>query len=524
MEKSRIFFILALSFIGGVMTASFYYPKLMDNFAILLFLILALIIIFVFYSPPHQLHKNKNGDTDKHEKKDDLGEENKNKPSWCGGKNKLAVIGFMLAFFVLGFWFTNLRLEKIKNLNEDKQNFSGVVVIFKEPEIKEKIQQLILAPENNKTEKFLLNASIYEKYNYGDTLKINCVLERPKNFDDSFDYRMYLAKDRIFYECKNPKIENLEKNSGNRFLAILIKIKNKFNENINKLIPAPQSGLLSGLLLGGSNQLSKEVQNNFSRTGMTHIVAVSGYNVTIIAEYLMLLGIFLGLWRRQAFWFAVTGIIIFVILTGLSASAVRAGLMGVLLIWAMKNGRLGNAQNAILFSACVMLFANPMLLRWDIGFQLSFLATIGIVYFYPIFENYLIRSVETQQCCVSTITEILFLSLSAQIFVLPIIMFNFKTLSLISLLANILILPIVPLTMLLGFFVITAGFLFSPIAIIFSWLAYLPLKYETAVISYLARLKYASIEINIAWWGVILWYAILVVAVYFLKRKKDLDL
>ncbi len=480
------------------MTASFYYPKLVDNFAILLFLILALIFIFVFY------------------------------------KNKLSIIGFATAFFILGIFLVYGKLEKIKNLNADKQNFSGVVVISKEPVMKEKIQQLVIEPlpqtsnvhnghSMSTREFFLLNASIYEKYNYGDMLKINCQLERPKNFDGSFDYQMYLAKDQIFYECKNPKIEKLNENKGNRFLAILIKIKNKFNENIKQLIPAPESGLLSGLLLGGSNQLSKEVKDNFSRTGMTHIVAVSGYNVTIIAEYLMMLGIFLGLWRRQAFWFAVTGIILFVILTGLSASAVRAGLMGVLLIWAMKNGRLANAQNAILFSACAMLLANPLLLRWDIGFQLSFLATIGIVYFYLFFEKYFNHIVETRHYLVSTVAEIIFLSLSAQIFVLPIIMFNFGTLSLISLLANILILPIVPLTMLLGFVAIMISFVFEPIAIIFSWLTYLPLKYETLTINYLASLKYASVEMKIAWWGVIIWYIILVGVIYFLKNKNKMS-
>ncbi len=465
------------------MTASFYYPKIMDISVMLLFLILALIIIFLFY------------------------------------KNKFSVIGFAMTFFILGIFLVSGKLEKNKDLNQDGNNFSGVVMIAKEPEIKEKMQKIILAPLENGKEKILLNTNIYEKYEYGENLKVNCQLEIPKNFDEKFDYRMYLAKDGIFYECKSPKIEKLNKNSGNEIYAILLKIKNKFNENINQLIPAPESGLLSGLLLGGSDQLSKSVKDNFSRTGMTHIVAVSGYNVTIIAEYLMLVGIFLGLWRRQAFYFAVTGIIIFVILTGLSSSAVRAGIMGVLLIWAMKNGRLANSQNAILFSACVMLLINPLLLRFDIGFQLSFLATIGIIYLYPIFENYFLHLVETQQCCVSTIIEILFLSLSAQIFVLPIIMFNFETLSLISLLANVLILPIIPFTMLFGFIAGASGFIFQPIALIFSWLAFLPLKYETLVINYLASLKYASVEMKIAWWGVVIWYIILVGIIYFIKKK-----
>ena len=126
-----------------------------------------------------------------------------------------------------------------------------------------------------------------------------------------------------------------------------------------RLIPAPQSGLLIGLLLGGDGQLPKTVQDNFSKTGMTHIVAVSGYNVTIIAEYLMLFFLFLGLWRRQAFWVSILGIFLFVLMVGFPSSAVRAGVMGMLLLWAMKNGRLANSQNAIVFSAAVMLLINP---------------------------------------------------------------------------------------------------------------------------------------------------------------------
>ncbi|HRY82285.1 MAG TPA: ComEC/Rec2 family competence protein [Candidatus Moranbacteria bacterium] len=493
MTKSKIFFILSLFFIGGVAVASFYYPKILSSNSIYLLVVLALITLVVFWS------------------------------------NKKSVI-FSLAFlfFLLGMFLVSGKLEKIKNLSEEEKNFSSEVMIAKEPVIKDKIQTLVLEPltqtsnvhnGHSMSTLFLLNANVYEEYKYGEVLKINCELQRIKNFDNSFDYRMYLGKDGIFYECKKPEIERLNKNEGNGIYLTLLKIKNKFEENINKLIPAPESGLLIGLILGGSDQLSKNIKDNFSRTGMTHIVAVSGYNVTIIAEYLMILGIFLGLWRRQAFWFAVTGIILFVIITGLSASAVRAGIMGILLIWAMKNGRLANSENAILFSAGAMLLSNPLLLRWDIGFQLSFLATIGIVYFYPIAENYLIKNHKA-----FGITEILFLSISAQIFVLPIIMFNFGTLSLISLLANILILPIIPFTMLLGFVSALFGFIFEPVAIIFSWLAYLPLKYETLIINYLGSLKYASVEMKITWIGVAVWYIILVGIIIIVKNKNKEEL
>jgi competence protein ComEC len=249
---------------------------------------------------------------------------------------------------------------------------------------------------------------------------------------------------------------------------------------------------------------------------MTHIVAVSGYNVTIVAEYLILLGIFLGLWRKQAFWFAILGIAIFVFMVGLPSSAVRAGVMGSVLLWGMKNGRLGNSQNAIVFAAAVMLLINPLLLRWDIGFQLSFLATLGIIYFYPVLENYLIKKQK-----VGGLREIIFLTLSAQIFVLPIILFNFEKLSLISPLANLLVLPIIPITMLLGFLATLCQFFLPFLAQILSWPVFILLKYEVGTISFLAGLKFSSLEIkNFSWIGVVIWYMILAFIIYKAKSQK----
>lgn len=186
----------------------------------------------------------------------------------------------------------------------------------------------------------------------------------------------------------------------------------------------------------------------------------------------------------------------------------------------MKNGRLANSRNAIVFAAAVMLLINPLLLRWDIGFQLSFLATLGIVYLYPVISDYLIKRAEKNNKIVSTFSEILFLTLSAQIFVLPVILFNFQKLSLISPLANLLVLPIIPLTMLLVFIAVILSFIFYSLAVIFSWLAYLPLKYETSVINYLADLKYSSIEVHLSWWGVVLWYIILVGGIFLNKKNK----
>jgi competence protein ComEC len=230
----------------------------------------------------------------------------------------------------------------------------------------------------------------------------------------------------------------------------------------------------------------------------------------------MLLGIFLGLWRKQAFWFAIVGILIFVIMTGLSASAVRAGVMGTLLLFAMKNGRLANAQNAVLAAAGIMLFFNPLLLRYDVGFQLSFLATLGIIYLYPLFE-----SLVDKKGKIFWLWEIMFLSLSAQIFVLPIILYNFQNLSLISLVANVLVLPIIPLTMLLGFLMAITGFIFLPLATIMAWLTFLPLKYEVEVIQIFGGLKYSALVIeNISEVFIFIWYLIILAGIIVYRRQK----
>lgn len=488
MTKSKIFFILSLSFIGGIFSASFYFPKEITASFILLMFLPALILAAVFY-------QNK----------------------------KILLAGFCWLFFILGIFLTEKEIAKFNYLADGK-NFSGIVVIAKDPEMKDKVQNIIVRPENS-TEKFLLNGSVYKNYAYGDKLNLSCLLTIPENRigvgpstspstssgsaqdeASSFDYRMYLAKEGVFYLCKSPKVENLNANEGNRIYKIILNAKNKLNEKINQFLPMPESGLLTGLLIGGSENLPQKVKDDFSTTGMTHIVAVSGFNVTIVAEHLMILGIFLGLWRKQAFWFAVAGIFLFVFMTGFPASAVRAGLMGGLLLWAMKNGRLANSQNAILFAAAAMLFWNPLLLRWDVGFQLSFLATLGIVYFYPLLENYLIRKNKV----LTATTEIIFLTMSAIIFVTPVIIYNFHKFSVVALLANLLILPIIPATMLLGFLMVLASFIFSPLAQVLAWLTFLPLKYETGVISFLASLRWASVEIqNFSWMFVVGWYIIL---------------
>ena len=476
MSKSRVFFYILISFIAGVFWRSFWDVNQNMLFLSLLF---SLILLFVFY------------------------------------KNKiLAVSAFVVIFLVWGIWQTDSAIRKTQNLELTGKILEGKAMV--ENTRPSSFGQNIIVELLDKKISILISTAQYPEYAYGDLLHISCLAKAIENKDSEFDYQMYMAKEGVLYQCDKSKINITNEKGGSRIYAAILKIRNAFENNINKVIPQPEGALAGGLLFGGNAGLSKEIQNDFSRTGMTHIVAVSGYNVTIIAEYLIILAIAFGLWRRQAIWFALVGITLFVIMSGLPASAVRAGVMGGTLLWAMKNGRLASSENAIIFAAAVMLWMNPLLLRYDVGFQLSFLATLGIVVSSPFWEKSFIKKHRALG-----ISEAIALSLSAQIFVLPIIAYNFHITSLISLLANVFILPIIPLSMLLVFLVSLSGFIFAPLSLVLAWLAFLALTYEIKLIHILAAFPWASVSIEkvSAWWIVVYYIIIISVVIFFRKTR-----
>ncbi|KKP68362.1 MAG: internalization-related competence protein ComEC/Rec2 protein [Candidatus Moranbacteria bacterium GW2011_GWE1_35_17] len=484
MTKSRIFFFLLLSFIGGVFYQSFWPASLI---LIWLVLISAVILCLANYK-----------------------------------SNLALVLSLMGIFFLLGIARTEIDLLKIKKIKDNPGNIALDARIIREPEKKEYYQNLVITVaedelfENgfqNKL-KILVRTELYREFNYGDIVRLRCQPEIVKNFSPDFNYKMYLAKDKIYYTCAKAEIEKIEESKRNLY-TIILSGRKKMENNIAKIIPQPEAALAQGILFGGSNRLSKELQGLFSKTGMSHIIAVSGYNVTIIAQYLMIFGIFLGLWRAQSFYFAILGIFIFIAMIGFPSSALRAGVMGGLILWAIKNGRLANLDNAILLAGAIMLIINPLILRWDIGFQLSFLATIGLVKLSPFWDKYFLKKYKS-----GGIFEIILMTISAQLFVLPIILYNFHNLAIISILANVLILPVIPVTMLFAFLATILSFIFYPLALVFGWLAYALLKYEIGTIVFLAKLKFSSLNVDdFNYWGVIIWYVALFGLVYFINKK-----
>ena len=503
MTPSKILLYFCFSFIGGIFLGSFFRVPL---FLILVILTFGILLISVFW-PFGKLRAS-------------------------SGKKQLVVIGFCILFLVLGIWRHQSALSKIEN--SPLQNFLGkeitlIGIVNEEPNIKEKSIKLVIKI-NKISGKILVTTSRYPEYQYGDKLKITGKLEEPKEFAASkeaslapsgregFNYKNYLLKDEILAQIYFPKIELVEKNQGNFLKKILISFRQKLEESLNKVLPLPQSAILEALLFGKEENISKQWKEKLNLTGTRHIAAVSGMNITIISNLIFGFLLWLGLWRHQAFYLSIILIIFYILMIGAPASAIRAGIMGLLFLIAQHFGRLSSASRVIIFAATLMLWQNPLILRWDIGFQLSFLATLGMINLQSILSEKLKKVPDVFQ-----LRNNLSSTLAAQIFVFPILIYNFGQISIISPLTNIFILPLIPIITILGFIFSFIGIFWQSLAQILSWPSWLGISYILKIVDFSSKISWASLTFqNVPWIFLIVSYLILAIIVWRLQKSQKL--
>ena len=354
--------------------------------------------------------------------------------------------------------------------------------------------------------RILVKTGLYPEYRYGDELEISCRLQKPKIIYDfsarggpasGWDYGRYLGMKGIYSVCYNPKIKILSRNNGNPAYAGILRLKGKMKGVIEQGVPEPQAGIFKAMFLGDKRGVSDELRDKLNQVGVSHVIAISGLHITIISLILMSILIGFGLWRKQAFWVATVFLGLYIIMIGAPASAVRAGIMGFLVLLAMNLGRVNKSLNALFFVACLMLLVNPRILRSDIGFQLSFLAVLGIIYFSPWFEKLFKRVPEK-----FGLQQSLVMTMSAQIMTLPLIAYQFKRVSIVAPLVNILILPILPFVLIFG----AVGTIAGLVAQSFGWASgliqilfvpvWLLLKYLVKVVELFSKLSFAGVEIE----------------------------
>ena len=243
---------------------------------------------------------------------------------------------------------------------------------------------------------------------------------------------------------------------------------------------------------------------------------VSGSHVVILSSILMSFFIAIGLWRGQAFYLSIFFIIIYVVLSGNPASGVRSLIMGVIFMYGQKIGRKSISARTIVIAGALMLLINPLLLFYDVGFQLSFLACFGMIYLSPIFLNlfksFLNEKFINLQSMVST-------TLAAQAFTLPIMVYNFGNISFISIITNILALPVVYPLMVFGFVSTFTGVFFDLVSWIFVLPAWFFLTYFIKIIEVFSLPQFLFQLDNIHWLYLVLSYFVLFGFIFFFNKK-----
>lgn len=275
----------------------------------------------------------------------------------------------------------------------------------------------------------------------GDSVKVFCALEIPEPFD-GFRYDRFLAAKHVYVICE-PQGQ-LTVDGRRTFFGALDRFRTGIEGQIDRSYGEPHATLLYGLLFGEAD-FSDSWENRFQETGTTHIVAASGYNVAIIVIVLSGFLFFIGFKRQQIFGILLVGITLYAVLAGGNAPITRAAIMGSIVLIARTIGRRSAPLILLLIAATVMLMINPLLLRDDIGFQLSFASTAGLIYFSEWFQRRLAFIPEA-----FSLRESASSTLAATLTTLPIILFSFDRFSLISPLVNLLVLPFIPYAMIFG--------------------------------------------------------------------------
>jgi competence protein ComEC len=368
----------------------------------------------------------------------------------------------------------------------------------------------------------LVRAPRYPARFYGDRLRVTGRLETPPEFED-FSYKEYLARTGIYSVMRRPRLELVESGQGAPVWAVMYALKTRAAHTINRLLAEPHASLLNGILLGLQSGIPRDLYEDFNRTGTSHIIVISGSNISLVAAIFLLLAT-KTVGRRFAPVIALGGIIGYTLLVGADAAVSRAAVMGSIWVLSIWVGRPGVALNSLLASGIGLTLLNPLIL-WDVGFQLSFMATLGLIVLVPplqrLWFDLLRRRLPAGQVgpVMALLNDLVIITLAAQIITTPLIVYHFGRLSLVSLLTNLLILPAQPPIMILGGLAALGGMLWLPLGQIMAWLVYLPLAWSVWVVEITARLPLASIDLG-RWplWLTGLAYAALAAGVWWANR------
>ncbi len=416
--------------------------------------------------------------------------------------------------------------------NQETVTVKGIVGA--DPDVRDKTTQIRLSVEGVRSgEKWhkvsgtaLLFVPRYPAYKYGDVLLITGKLETPLPVND-FDYRSYLAHQGVYSLMSYPEIEILAREKGLKPLARVYSIRNRMSQTLIQVLPEPQASMAQAVTLGIRGNIPLSIKDDFSRTSTTHLLAISGLHLSILAG--VLLGAGIWLWGRRYYlyiWLALVAIWFYTLISGMHPPIVRAAIMASLFLAADIIGRQRSAIIALTFAAAIMVAIEPQIM-WTASFQMSFAAMSGLILIAPFLQTLgrkAIRATMGEDRPIVTaanfISDGVSISLGAIIGVGPLIAYYFGIVSFVTIPATLLALPALPgaitgsaISGVLGFFVL-------PVAQVIGWLTWLFLSYLLLVIRAFAAIPLSSLDISLNLSAVWIYYLALALAIFFSSNRR----
>lgn len=415
------------------------------------------------------------------------------------------IIGFIWLAFVLG----GLRHSIVPQSSDIAQhNRTGGLtiagVVIDDPDVRDdrtllrvRVNRVIRGADEYKTSGLVLvRVPRLTDVAYGDQILATGRLNRPGEFDN-FSYANYLGRRGVFSIMDNTALEVVSSGHGSRIYTALYNLRRHVRDIIAQNLPEPQAGLLTGILTGNERGLSPDLDEDFQITGASHVIAISGFNMVIIAGIVLQLLTVTTQRRSIRVLLALAVLIVYTAFTGANAAVVRAALMSSVLIIGQNIGRKTYVPTSLAFVALLMTIANPNVL-WDVSFQLSFFATLGLALFvdplqgrfdtflHRIFPHSAARSIS------GVLSEPLIVTVAAQITTLPLTLLYFSRFSSVSLLVNLLIIPAQAYLLILGGIAVFVAFAVPVFAQLLFWMDMISLSWTITIVRRFADLPFAA--------------------------------
>lgn len=442
------------------------------------------------------------------------------------------VIGLLLSSF--RFYLKMMEIEEGRQIAKsflvtDPSRFEGF--ISKEPRIKENYIEGIIRIKTSEGEPIQALAKLdpYQEYSLGQVCDFEGKIKAPENFND-FDYKVYLEKQGVYLVSEIEKTfcnDVGDKREGNFFLNILYDFKKDLVYRLEKMFHEPDVSLVVGILFGEERYFDSDFEDSLRLSGTTHIIAASGYNVTLLIHSVdRAFSYFLK--KKTRIVISIVLIWIFANFSGLSPSIVRACIMSSLILATIYTGNLSSVDFILPLSIFFYTLYDPFIIS-SLSFQLSVLSIISLMYFSPLLNRLIANISKQKRNNISNfLREYLIPTLACTIFTLPVLVYNFGSASLVGVIANILILPVVESSMLFGLLSLVTPELLLGLKNFFVSIVYTQMNFFEFIVQTFSNWRYSSIEISSTFftstWIPIVAYLSLIMLMLVLNKPEDSEL